>query len=223
MNSVVRPAVLIFLVLTLITGVAYPVAVTLIAQGFFPHQANGSLIAAGADAEDAASDQQRVIIRDWWGRPDASDEEASKHAIGSELIGQQFTSPKYFWGRPSATGPAYNGGASTGSNFGPTNSAQLDAVKLRVDAFREAQDDDKSPIPVELVTASGSGLDPHISPAAADYQVPRIAKARGLGDYEVRRLVAEQTEGRTFGLFGEPRVNVLLLNLALDKLKSPEN
>jgi K+-transporting ATPase ATPase C chain len=209
-------------VLTVITGVAYPVVVPLIAQGFFPHQANGSLIPRASAAADGSGDE-RVIIRDWWGRPDVSDEETAAHALGSELIGQPFTSAKYFWGRPSATSPAYNGGASTGSNYGPTNPAQLDAVKQRLAVIRSAHGDDKSPIPIELVTASGSGLDPHISPAAADYQIPRVARARGLGDYEIRRLVAEHTEGRTFGLLGEPRVNVLLLNLALDQLKPKGN
>jgi K+-transporting ATPase ATPase C chain len=222
MNFVIRPAISIFLVLTLITGVAYPVAVTLIAQGFFPHQANGSLIARALETADG-SDEERVFIRDWWGRTDASDKETAGHARGSELIGQPFTSPKYFWGRPSATSPAYNGAASTGSNLGPTNPAQLDVVKQRLDGIRPSQDDDKSPVPIELVTASGSGLDPHVSPAAIEYQVPRVAKARGLGDYEVRRLVAEHTEGRTLGVLGEPRVNVLLLNLALDKLQAGAN
>jgi K+-transporting ATPase ATPase C chain len=223
MTSVLRPAVSIFVALTLITGVAYPVVVTLIAQGAFPHQANGSLIPRDSES-DAESDDPRINIRDWWGRPDVSDNEAAQHALGSALIGQPFTSPKYFWGRPSATGPTpYNGAASTGSNYGPTNPAQIDAVTQRGAALRAAQEDDKSPIPVELVTASASGLDPHVSPAAADYQVPRVAKARGLGEYEVRRLVAEHVETRTFGLLGEPRINVLLLNLALDKLEPSEN
>jgi K+-transporting ATPase ATPase C chain len=201
-----------FVALTLVTGVAYPAIVTLLAQTFFPHQANGSL--AYAQTEDA---EQHVNMRDWWG---ATEAKAGPAPIGSELIGQQFSSDRYFWSRPSATGPTpYNAAASTGSNYGPTNPAQLDAVKQRVEHLRATSGDERSPVPVELVTASGSGLDPHISPAAAQYQVPRIAKARGLGDYVVSRVIAENVEGRTLGLLGEPRVNVLRLNLVLDQLK----
>ena len=185
--TLLRQSVLIFLVLTLITGVIYPLVVTGIAQVAFPHQANGSLI-----EHDGA-------------------------IVGSELIGQQFDDAKYFSGRPSATGPTpYNAAASTGSNFGPTNPAQLDAVRGRADAFKQAHLGETTPIPVDLVTASGSGLDPHISPAAAEFQIGRVARARGLSEPQVRKLVRTHTEGRTFGLFGEPRVNVLLLNLALD-------
>jgi K+-transporting ATPase ATPase C chain len=136
------------------------------------------------------------------------------------LLGQAFTSPKYFWGRPSATAPQpYNGAASSGSNQGPTHPALESAVKGRIAALRAADPGNSKPVPVDLVTASGSGLDPHISPAAADYQVPRVARARGLSEEQVRKLVIEATEGRTFGVLGEPRVNVLQLNLALDGLK----
>jgi K+-transporting ATPase ATPase C chain len=182
-----RPALTLVVLLTLLTGVVYPVLVTLVAQVVFPHQANGS-----------------VVLRD--GQP-----------IGSELIGQPFDDPRYFWGRPSATGPTpYNAASSTGSNLGPTNPALLDAVKGRVEALRQAHPDETGPVPVELVTASASGLDPHISPAAAAYQVARVAKVRGLTEDHVRQLIAALTEGRTLGLLGEPRINILRLNLALD-------
>ena len=182
-----RPAVMILLALTVITGLFYPLAVTGLAQLFFPEQANGSL-----------------ILRDG-------------QALGSRLIGQPFTDPRYFWGRPSATAPfPYNAAASGGSNLGPTNPALFEAVKARVAALRAADPGNQAPIPVDLVTASASGLDPHISPAAADYQVPRIARARGLDEGALRRLVAAHTEGRQWGVLGEARVNVLLLNLALD-------
>lgn len=188
MKAQLRPALTVFALLTLLTGVVYPVVVTLAAQGLFPHQANGSVIEAG-------------------GKP-----------VGSELIGQPFDAPKYFWSRPSATGPfPYNSASSTGSNMGPTNPALLNAARDRVETIRKAHPDQTGPVPVELVTTSASGLDPHISPAAAEYQIARVAKARGLRVEEVRRLVLENTEGRTLGLLGEPRVNVLRLNLALDK------
>ncbi len=184
-----RPAVVSFLVLTLITGVAYPLVVTGISQAVFPDQANGSVIVKGGKA------------------------------VGSELIGQSFSDPKYFWGRPSATGPMpNNAAASSGSNLGPTNPALLDAVKGRVQALRDADPGNTALVPVDLVTASGSGLDPHISPTAAEYQVKRVARVRGLRAEVVTTLVAEHTEGRQFGLLGEPRVNVLKLNLALDAL-----
>jgi K+-transporting ATPase ATPase C chain len=186
MWSVVRQAFLVFVALTVVTGVAYPIVITVIAQVVFPHQANGSLI------------------------------ERDGKVVGSELIGQQFDDPKYFWSRPSATSPAYNGAASTGSNYGPTNPAQLDAVKARVENLRKAHPEQTGPIPIDLVTASGSGLDPHISPAAAEYQVGRVAKARNLGVEVVRVLVAKHTVGRQLGVLGEPRVNVLELNLELD-------
>jgi K+-transporting ATPase ATPase C chain len=189
MISLLRQAVVVFIAMTAITGVAYPALMTVIAQIVFPHQANGSLV------------------------------ERDDKVVGSELIGQVFDDPRYFWGRPSATSPAYHGGASTGSNFGPTNPAQLDAVRGRVQKIREAHPDQSGPIPVDLVTASGSGLDPHISPAAAEFQVNRVAKTRGLEAQAVRDLVSEHTEGRALGVLGEPRVNVLMLNLALDEMQ----
>lgn len=182
----IRPALILFAMLTVITGVIYPAVIMLIAQLVFPHQANGSVI----------------ISRD--GR-----------RAGSVLIGQPFDSPRYFWSRPSATSPAYNGGASSGSNLGPINPAQLEAVKTRIATLRQAHPEHKL-VPVELATASASGLDPHISPAAAEYQAERVARARGLKIETVRDLIARHTEQRTFGVLGEPRVNVLMLNLALD-------
>lgn len=187
MMAHLRTAITLFGLLTLLTGVVYPALVTIVGQGLFPYQANGS-----------------VIVID--GKP-----------VGSLLIGQYFDDPRYFWGRPSATSPIpYNAASSTGSNLGPTNPASLDAIRERVEAIRKAHPDQTGAVPVELVTASGSGLDPHISPAAAEYQVTRVAKARGLSVDVVRQLVAVHTEGRTFGVLGEPRVNVLRLNLALD-------
>jgi potassium-transporting ATPase KdpC subunit len=186
----VRAALVGFALLTLITGLLYPLAITGIAQLALPAQANGSL-----------------IVKD--GKP-----------LGSALIGQPFSDPTYFWGRPSATGPQpYNGLASSGSNLGPTNPALLDAVKSRVAALRGVDPDNAAPVPVDLVTASGSGLDPHISPAAAEYQVARVARLRGLDPAALRALVARHTEGRDLGLLGEPRVNVLALNLALDAVR----
>lgn len=174
-------------ILTVLTGLVYPLLITGIAQLLFPHQANGSL-----------------IVRDG-------------KVIGSELIGQYFGQPKYFWSRPSATAPfAYNAAASSGSNLGPTNPALIEAVKARVDALRAADPDNHALIPVDLVTASGSGLDPHISPAAAEYQIKRVAQMRGLDENSVRAIVVRYTEERQFGLFGERRLNVLKLNLALD-------
>ncbi len=184
-----RPAVLIFIALTVITGVAYPLLVTAFAQ-LFPRQATGSVIEAGG------------------------------RASGSALIGQPFSDPKYFWGRPSATSPMpYNGAASSGSNQGPTNPALKDAVADRIKALREADPGNDRPVPADLVAASASGLDPHISPEAAEFQVARIARTRKLSESRVRELVEAHTEGRLLGLFGEPRVNVLTLNLDLDALK----
>jgi K+-transporting ATPase ATPase C chain len=185
MVSEIRPAIVVFVLLSVVTGLAYPLVVTGVAQVVFPHQANGSLI---------ENDGKRV---------------------GSELIAQNFDQPQYFWSRPSAAN--YNGGASTGSNLGPTNPALLDAVKARLAALKAADPDNNRPVPVDLVTASGSGLDPHISPAAAEYQLARVARARGVEEAEIRKFVDAFTEGRTLGVFGEPRVNVLQLNLALDR------
>jgi len=182
-----RPALIMLIVLTVLTGVIYPAIVTGIAQLVFPRQANGSL-----------------IVKDG-------------KVIGSALIGQPFDDPKYFWGRPSATSPfGYNAASSSGSNLSPTNPALIKGVQERVDALRAADPGNTAPVPVDLVTASGSGLDPHISPAAALYQVNRVAKARKLDPAAVRDLVERHTEGRQFGFLGEPRVNVLALNLALD-------
>src|SRR5438093_7431568 len=187
MRAHIRPALVLLAVLTVLTGVVYPLVVTGIAQAVFPGQANGSL-----------------IVKD--GKP-----------VGSALIGQPFDDPKYFWSRPSATSPfPDNAGSSPGSNLSPTNPDLVKAVQGRVDALRAADPGNAAPVPVDLVTASGSGLDPHISPAAALYQVPRVAKARGLAPHAVRQLADRHTEGRFLGLLGEPRVNVLALNLALD-------
>ncbi|HMP41624.1 MAG TPA: potassium-transporting ATPase subunit KdpC [Roseiflexaceae bacterium] len=185
-----RPAIMALLVLTLITGVIYPLAITGIAQILLPTQANGSLIVAGSQ------------IR------------------GTTLIGQSFTNPAYFWGRPSATSPfPYNAAASAGSNYGPGSSALIDQAQRRMIALHAADPTNTQPIPVDLVTASGSGLDPHISPAAAIYQAERVARARKLDRAQIQALIEAHTEGRWLGIFGEPRVNVLTLNLALDALQ----
>ena len=188
--STLRPALVLFLLLTVLTGLLYPLLVTGLAQLLFPHQAAGS-----------------VLTRDG-------------HAVGSRLIGQSFSDPRYFWSRPSATTPQpYNGTGSTGSNLGPLNPALLDAVKARVAALHAADPGNRLPVPVDLVTASGSGLDPEISVAAASYQAARVARTRGLAPERVQALIAQHTEGRLLGVLGEPRVNVLELNLALDALK----
>jgi K+-transporting ATPase ATPase C chain len=181
---------LIFLgVFTVITGIIYPLFVTGVAQAFFRHQANGSLI------------------------------EENGTIIGSEFIGQRFSDPTYFWGRLSATKPfPYNAAASSGSNYGPSNPELLTAVQARIAALKAVDPDNDLPVPVDLVTASGSGLDPDISVAAADYQVARVARYRNLSIEQVQALVNQYTEGRQFGILGEPRVNVLELNLALDKI-----
>lgn len=191
MISVLRPALVLFAVLTALTGVAYPLVVTGIGQAAFPEQAAGSL-----------------ILRD--GKP-----------VGSSLIGQNFSDSKYVWGRPSATGPYPNNAtASSGSNQGPLNPALADAVKGRIEALRAADPGNTAQVPVDLVTASGSGLDPHISVAAAQYQAARVAKARKLPAAQVQQLIEKHTEGRLFGFLGEPRVNVLQLNLSLDAARS---
>jgi len=186
----IRPALVLFLLLTMVTGLLYPLLVTVAAQVLFPSRAAGSL-----------------LMRD--GR-----------AVGSRLIGQSFGDPRYFWSRPSATAPQpYNGTASTGSSLGPLNPTLLDAVKARVAALRAADPGNDAPVPIDLVTASGSGLDPEISLAAANYQAARVARARGLALERVQALIAQHTEGRLLGVLGEPRVDVLELNLALDALK----
>jgi len=189
-QGLVRPLITLFVVLTAITGIAYPLVVTGIGQGLFKSQANGSLI------------------------------ESNGAVVGSALIGQQFDAPEYFWGRLSATSPMpYNAANSGGSNLGPTNSALQDEVKGRLAALKAADPTSTGPVPVDLVTSSGSGLDPEITPAAAQYQLNRVAKARGLPLDKVQDLIASYTSGRQFGILGEARVNVLELNLALDALK----
>lgn len=180
-----RPAISMLVMWTLITGAVYPAVVTAIAQLAFPHQANGSILHDG------------------------------ERAIGSELIGQAFSKPEYFWGRLSATTPAYHAGASSGSNLGPLNPALRDAVQARIDALKKHGA--TGPVPVDLVTASGSGLDPHISLAAAEYQVRRVAVARKVSEENLRALVQRHTQQRQWGVLGQPRVNVLQLNLALDQ------
>ncbi|HPH06689.1 MAG TPA: potassium-transporting ATPase subunit KdpC [Methylotenera sp.] len=187
-KQTIRPAIVLFILLSLITGVVYPLATTALGKWLLPTQANGSLI------------------------------EKDGKLIGSSLIGQNFTEPKYFWGRPSATGPyPNNAAASSGSNQGPLNPALAEAVKGRVSALKAVDSNNTLPIPVDLVTASASGLDPHISPAAAAYQASRVAKERGISDASVQALIDNNTEGRQWGVLGEPRVNVLKLNIALDK------
>jgi len=181
-----RPAIIVFAFLTVVTGVIYPGVVTIVAQLAFPRQAQGSLI------------------------------ERDGKLVGSSLIGQPFHSEKYFRGRDSATTPAYNGGASSGSNLGPLNPALVEAVEARIKALRESSPATPDLIPVDLVTTSASGLDPHLSPAAAEAQVARVARARGMDENQLRKVVQAHTLPRTFGLLGEPRVNVLELNLALD-------
>jgi K+-transporting ATPase ATPase C chain len=186
----VKQALLLLVALSVLTGVVYPVAITGIAQGVFPSQANGSL-----------------IYRD--GKP-----------VASALIGQPFADPKHFWSRPSATTPmAYNAGSSGGSNLGPMNPELVNRVRERAALLRKADPGNDAAIPIDLVTSSASGLDPHISPAAAEYQIARVAKARGIDENTLRQLVARHTEGRTFGLLGEPRVNVVELNLDLDNIQ----
>ncbi len=193
MTKMIRKALMALLLFTILTGFVYPMVVTGIAQAIFPSQANGS-----------------ILNRD--GKP-----------VGSELIGQQFGEPGYFWGRPSATNPyAYNGASSSGSNLGPNNPELVKAVRSRVQTLHAADPDNRSKVPVDLVTSSASGLDPEISPAAAEYQAERVATTRGVDVSTVRALIALQTRGRWLGLFGEPAVNVLELNLALDGLPKRE-
>jgi len=185
--SLVRPAIMLLVVFTVLLGIVYPAVMTGVSRVLFPAQASGSLLREGG------------------------------RVVGSSLIGQPFDDSRYFWGRPSATGPLpYNAAASTGSNLGPSNPALHDAVAARVAALRAADPGNEALVPIDLVTASGSGLDPHISPAAAYYQVARVARVRGLSALRVRALVDTTVEGRTLGMIGEPRVNVLRLNLALD-------
>jgi K+-transporting ATPase ATPase C chain len=190
MKNLFRPLIVIFAVLTAVTGLAYPAVMTAVGQAAFHDQANGSLL------------------------------EQNGKLVGSQLIGQQFDAPQYFWGRLSATSPMpYNAQGSSGSNLGPTNPALLDEVKGRLDALKAAGTDMSKPVPVDLVTSSGSGLDPEISPAAAAYQIERVAKARQLAPNDVQALIDRYTSGRQFGILGESRVNVLKLNLALDEMK----
>jgi K+-transporting ATPase ATPase C chain len=187
MKALLRPAIVLFVVLTVLTGVVYPLAVTGIGRLLFAHEANGSIVTVKGKA------------------------------VGSELIGQQFSAPGYFWSRPSATGPqTYNAAVSSGSNLGPLNPALTDAVKARIEALKAADPGNDKPVPVDLVTASGSGLDPDISLAAAHYQVTRVAKARNLPPEKLRALIEKYAERPWLGIFGEPRVNALKLNLALD-------
>lgn len=193
-GSLLRPALVAFVALSAVTGLLYPAAVTGLAQALFPHQASGSLI---------QQDGQR---------------------IGSELIGQHFSAPRYFWGRPSATGPmANNAAGSSGSNLGPTNAALVEAVKARVTALQQVDPGNPLPVPVDLVSASASGLDPHISMAAARYQAARVARERGLSPSRVQALIDAHTEGRDLVVLGEPRVHVLKLNLALDREPGQRN
>ncbi|APX76955.1 potassium-transporting ATPase subunit C [Achromobacter insolitus] len=189
-GGILRPALVVFAALSLVTGLAYPFLTTGIAAAVFPHEAAGSLI------------------------------KQDNRIVGSELIGQAFSSPGYFWGRPSATAPMpYNGAGSSGSNLGPRNPALADAIQSRIAALKAADPDNPVPVPVDLVTASGSGLDPHISPAAAAYQAARVARARNLSRTDVDALIQAHTERPWLGVLGDPAVNVLTLNLALDQLR----
>lgn len=186
----IRPAVLLFFAVTFLAGIAYPFAVTGLAQALFPRQANGSLIEIGGDKR------------------------------ASELIGQPFSDPRYFWGRPSATAPvAYNGASSAGSNYGPSNAELKETVQMRITALLAADSENRLPIPVDLVTASGSGLDPHISPASALYQASRVARARDADQRRIEELIRLHIRNRQFGVFGEPTVHVLRLNMALDAMR----
>ena len=188
-GGLLRPMLVVFVGLSLVTGLLYPGVITAISKAVFPHQASGSLI------------------------------EKDGKTVGSELIGQPFSDPKYFWGRLSATAPMpYNAAASVGSNLGPTNPALTDAARARIDVLHAADPDNQAPVPVDLVTASGSGLDPHISPAAAEYQAARVARARGIPIEQVKQLIAANTETPLLPVLGDPGVNVLKLNLGLDAI-----
>lgn len=192
MNSYFKPAAMLLVLFTFLTGAAYPALVTLLAQTLFNDQANGSLI-----------------------------KDAQGQVIGSALIGQHFSEPKYFWSRPSATAPfAYNAAASSGSNLGPTNPVLIEAISTRIQALKHADPGNQTPIPVDLVTASGSGLDPHISIAAAEYQIKRIGNARKISEEELHELVNRYREDRQWLVFGEPRINVVKLNLVLDEYRA---
>ena len=182
--------IIVYAALTIITGILYPMAVTGLAQLFFPYRANGSMI------------------------------EINEKAIGSELIGQKFSDQKYFWSRPSATTPAYNSAASSGSNLGPLNPALANTVKKRLATLKSADPENNFPVPIDLVTSSGSGLDPHISPASAYYQLHRISKIRGIDENQIKTLIDQSIEKRQWGILGEPRINVLQLNLKLDEIKN---
>jgi K+-transporting ATPase ATPase C chain len=210
MFPILRTASILFCMLTIVTGVAYPIAVTLVAQVAFPHAANGSLF----ERLPSANPTTHGNSRDW-----RSGSSAQKNWVGSELVGQAFSDPKYFWSRPSATAPvAYNGLGGCGSNQATTNPALAEAVQERITKLRAEDPENKAEIPVDLVTASGSGLDPHISEAAARYQVGRVARVRKIDPYSVNKLVLSHTERPTIGVFGQTRINVLKLNLALDAL-----
>ncbi len=191
MSEQLRPTLVSLAIFTVLTGVIYPLLMTGVAQVLFPHEANGSIITEGG------------------------------RAVGSDLIGQPFDDPRYFWGRPSATSPAFNGAASSGSNLGPLNPDLKKQVQERVQALRAADPGNRAAVPVDLVTTSGSGLDPHISRAAAEYQAGRVARIRGMDTASIRKLIDDASAGRQLGVLGEPVVNVVKLNLALDKTVSP--
>jgi K+-transporting ATPase ATPase C chain len=217
MFQLFRTATTLLLALTVLTGIIYPLAVTLIAQVLFPDQAAGSLIWVDDSGPKRLSADEQANRFDW-SSPPASPSGTGRRLVGSELIGQPFADPKYFWGRLSATSPVpYNAAGSGGSNYGPLHPALKDAAERRIAALKPRGDDARK-VPVDLVTASASGLDPQISPAAAEFQAPRIAAARNMKQFAVRALIRQHTAGRQLGVLGEPRVNVLRLNMALDQL-----
>lgn len=222
MRNALNISVRLLAVFTVITGLAYPLGVTLLSSAIFPVQAGGSLVyeklpegPRGGESVRAEAPKKRLGDEREGERADGR---PVRRVIGSALIGQSFTNPRYFWGRPSATSPPYNASASTGSNLGPSNPALADSIRARIDRLRRWDPPNTRPVPVDLVTASGSGLDPQISPAAAYYQVPRVARLRGLDAGVVRNLVGRCLEPRQLGFLGEPCVNVLRLNVALDGL-----